>query len=175
MRSAVLAALAVLACVVAAPASAQTPAPDPDASVSATVTCDGSSAMFFVTATGLNPGEEAGVMVVDAEGNGRIAATGGVTGQDGSFASGFGADIGSGTYTVYAYTGPWQTFDPNSGIPGAIFTETFRPELTTSYTSTTVEVTCGPPTKEECKMGGFATEGYRNQGQCVSASAPGRQ
>ena len=74
---------------------------------------------------------------------------------------------------MYAYTGPFQTF-PGTGQPGQVEVETFDPSLTTSYTSTTVEVTCGPPTKESCKAGGFEAAGYRNQGQCVSATAPGR-
>jgi hypothetical protein len=175
MRSAALAVLAVLACLaVAGPASAQ--APDPDATVDVTVTCDGNVAMFRVLATGLNPGESYGVWVADAEGNGRLGATAtDVTGEDGSFEAGFGADVGSGTYTVFAYTGPFQTFIENDTWPGSIYVEEFDPSLTTAWTSTTVEVTCGPPTKEECKAGGFEAAGYRNQGQCVSASAPGRQ
>jgi hypothetical protein len=173
MRSAVIAALAVLACVAAAPASAQTPAPDPDATINVTVSCVDGTTMFHVLASGLNPGESYGVLVEDDEGVGQLGATAtDVTGPDGSFEAGFGAaPVPGGTYTVYGYTGVYQNLADESSWPGSVEVDSFDPSLTTSYVSTTVEANCGPGTKEECKMGAFADAGYRNQGQCVSTFA----
>jgi hypothetical protein len=163
---------AVLACLaLAAPAMAQEP------TIKVTTTCmSGGTTNFFVEVTGLNPGEPAGFMAVDASGEAQMsAAIGGTTEADGSVRIGFGGSIAPGTYTIYAYTGPYQTLGEAGDWPGAIEVDAFDPSLTTSLVSTQVESNCGPPTKEQCKLGGFADEGYRNQGQCVSASAPGRQ
>ena len=52
--------------------------------------------------------------------------------------------------------------------------DSFDPSLTTSFVSTTVQTNCGPATKADCKLGGWETSGYRNQGQCVSTFASGR-
>jgi hypothetical protein len=171
MRRAGIAVLAVLACLAAAaPASAQEP------SVDVTVTCvDTNQTMFRVVASGFAPGESYGVLVENADGVGTLGATGSdVSTPGGTFEAGFGSSIPSGTYTVYAYTGPYQNLADPSSWPGSIHVESFEPSLATEWVSTTVEVTCGPPTKSECKGGGFADEGFRNQGQCVSATAPGR-
>lgn len=171
MRSAAIAALAVLACLAAAvPASAQEP------TLSVSVTCESNNtALFHVQASGLSPGEAGGVWMEDSSGTGHLAATAGPTDATGSFLVIVGGSMPSGTYTVYAYTGPWQTFGDASGLPFAVHVDQFDPALTTSLVSTVVEVPCGPPSKEECKMGGYLAEGYSNQGRCVSASAPGRQ
>jgi hypothetical protein len=172
MRRAVIAVLAVLACLAAAgPASAQ--APDPDATIDVTVTCTSNQTMFRVLASGLNPGEPYGVLVENAEGTGVLSATGSdVSSPDGSIEAGFGSSLPSGTYTVYAYTGPYQNLADPSTWPGSIQVESFDPSLTTSFVSTTVQTNCGPGTKEDCKVDdGWQDAGYRNQGQCVSRFA----
>ena len=171
MRSAAIAVLAVLACLAAAvPASAQEPTLD----VSVTCEIDGNP-FFTVQASGLNPGETGGVWVEDTGGAGHLAATAGPTDATGSYQVLVGGSMPNGTYTLYAYTGPWQTFGDASGLPFAVHVDQFDPSLTTSLVSTVVEVACGPPSKEECKLGGYLDEGFRNQGLCISASAPGRQ
>jgi hypothetical protein len=169
MRRFLIAVLAVLACLaLAAPAMAEP-------TINVATTCDNGQTMFRVDASGLQPNESYGVYVADASGNGQLSATASdTTDANGSFSSGFGADIPSGTYTVYAYTGPYQTVAAGDTTPGAIYSPQFNPSLTTSYVSTTVQVACGPPSKDECKMGGFESLGYSNQGRCVSARAPGR-
>jgi hypothetical protein len=171
MRRAVIAVLAVLACLAAAaPASAQ--APDPDATIDVTVTCTSNQTMFRVLASGLNPGEPYGVLVENAEGTGVLGATGSdISSGAGDIEAGFGSNIPSGTYTVYAYTGPYQNLAPASTWPGSIEVDSFQPELTTSYVSTTVQTNCGPGSTDDCKMDGWQTGGYRNQGQCVSRFA----
>jgi hypothetical protein len=171
MRRAVIAVLAVLACLAAAaPASAQEPTPG--ATVNVEVTCSNNQTMFRVLASGLNPGESYGVLVENVEGVGVLGATAGdVTGPGGTFEAGFGSSIPGGTYTVYAYTGPYQNLAPASTWPGSVEVDSFDPSLTTSFVSTTVEAHCGPASKDECKLGGFADAGYRNQGQCVSTFA----
>jgi hypothetical protein len=160
---------AIVACLaLAAPAMAE-----PAAEV--ITTCENNQTMFRVNATGFPAGESYGVYVADASGEGQLSATAGdTTTAEGTFSSGFGADIESGTYTVYAYTGPYQTVAEGDNWPGAIYSPEFDPSLTTAFVSTTVQVACGPPSKEECKMGGFEDLGYTNQGRCVSARAPGR-
>lgn len=161
---------AIVGCLaLAGPAAAQEPTLD------VTVTCNGSSAMFTVSASGLAPNEQFSAFVADAEGDGHITGTGPTTDATGSGWLGFGADIPRGTYTVYAYTGPYQTIGENDPWPGSIFVTQFDPSLATSVVSTQVQVDCGPPEKQECKMGGFEDLGYSNQGRCVSANAPGRQ
>ena len=172
MRRAAIAVLAVLACLAAAaPASAQ--GPTPGATIDVTVTCTSENhTMFRVVASGLNPGEPYGVLVENAEGVGVLSATGSdVSGPGGTVEAGFGSSIPSGTYTVYAYSGPYQNLAPASTWPGSIEVDSFQPELTTSFVSTTVVTNCGPATKQECKLGGFADAGFRNQGQCVSTFA----
>ena len=176
MHRSLIALCATFACLaLAAPASAQEPTPG--ATIDVTVTCDSSNnAQFRVLVSGLSPNESAGYMVVNADGEIVSTATAtDTTDETGSHEAGFGASYERGTYTVYAYTGPYQTIPAGSSWPGSIVVDSFHPELTTSWVSTQAEVTCGPPTKEECKFGGFADSGYRNQGQCVSANAPGRQ
>ena len=171
MRRCSIAVLAVLACLaLAAPAMAQEP------TITVTTTCDSAgSTMFRVDATGLAPNESYGVYVADASGEGTMSATAGdTTDASGSFSSGFGGGIDSGTYTVYAYTGVYQTVAEGDTWPGSVYSPEFDPSLTTAVVSTTVEVACGPPSKDECKMGGYEALGYGNQGQCVSARAPGR-
>ena len=173
MRRAVIAVLAVLACLAAAaPASAQ--APDPDATIDVTTWCvsNPNQTMFRVVASGLEPGSSYGVLVENAEGVGVLGATGSdVSGPDGTIEAGFGSSIPGGTYTVYAYSGPYQNLAPASTWPGSIEVDSFQPELTTSWVSTTVTVNCGPATKTDCKQAGFADAGFRNQGQCVSTFA----
>jgi hypothetical protein len=174
MRRAVLAAMAVFACLaVAGPAAAQEPTPG--TSVTTTVTCDSSdNPLFWTTASGFTPGESYGVMIVDSNDEGRLAGTGSDrVRDDGTFEVNIGASVPNGTYTVYAYTGPFQTF-PGTGQPGQVEVETFDPSLTTAWTSTTVEVTCGPTTSAECKLGAYGDLGYRNQGQCVRNFTPAR-
>jgi hypothetical protein len=176
MRRAALAALAIVACLAAAgPASAQEPTPG--TSVVTTVTCDSSNNPLFRTvASGFNPGETYGVMIVDSNNVGRIGGTGSDRVRaDGTFEVGGGADLRSGTYTVYAYTGPFQTFiGLGGGWEGSIEVETFDPSLTTAWNFTTVEVTCGPSDMDDCKLGGYGDSGYRNQGQCVRNFTPAR-
>ena len=171
MRRLLVAVAAVAACLaLAAPASAE------PSIVSLDVWCDGSTTMLRIETTGLAPGEQPGYWVESSAGVPVTASASGLeTTEDGYAWAQFGADFGaSGTYTLYAYTGPWQTFGDPGGWPGAIQTPEFDPSLTTSLVSTTFESTCGPPAKEDCKMLAWQDEGYRNQGQCVSASAPGR-
>ena len=86
--------------------------------------------------------------------------------------SGSHAYVAAGTYTIYAYTGPYQNLAPAETWEGSIEVDTFEPSLAEVYVSDTFEVTCGPATKEECKLGGWTTSGYKNQGQCVSARVP---
>ena len=170
MRRCFIAGLTVLACLaLAAPASAQEP------TINVTVTCENGSTMFRVDATGLAPTSSYGVYVADASGEGVMSATAGdTTDEGGSFSSGFGGGLDNGTYTVYAYTGTYQTVAEGDPWPGAVYSPEFDPSLTTAVVSTTVQVACGPPSPEECKTGGYEALGYRNQGQCVSARAPGR-
>ena len=170
MRRTWIAALAVLACLaLAAPASAQEP------TIEVITTCENGQTMFRVNGSDFPSGESYGVYVADASGQGQISATASdTTNANGNFSSGFGASIPSGTYTVYGYTGPYQTVAAGDTTPGAIYSPVFNPALTTAYASATVTVACGPPSKDECKMGGFENLGYSNQGRCVSARAPGK-
>jgi hypothetical protein len=120
---------AVAACLaVAAPATAQEP------TINVTTSClSGGTTNFFVEVTGLNPNEPAGFMLVDASGEAEIsAAVGGVTPEDGSVRIGFGGALAAGTYTIYAYTGPYQTLGEAGDWPGAIEVDSFDPSLTTS-------------------------------------------
>jgi hypothetical protein len=167
--------MAILACVIVAPASAAEPTPG--TSVVTTVTCDESNNPLFRTvASGFNPGEMYGVWIANSDGEGRIGGTGSDRVRaDGTFEVNGGADLPNDTYTVYAYTGPFQTFPgTGGGWEGSIEVEAFDPSLTTAWNFTTVEVTCGPSTKQECKLRGFGDLGYHNQGQCVRDFAPGR-
>ena len=170
MRRSFIAGLTVLACLaLAAPAMAEP-------TINVTTTCDSSgSTMFRVDGSGFPSGESYGVYVADASGEGTMSATAGdKTTAEGSFSSGFGGGIESGTYTVYGYTGQYQTVAEGDTWPGSVYSPEFDPSLTTAFASTTVVVSCGPPSKEECKSGGYEALGYGNQGKCVSARAPGR-
>jgi hypothetical protein len=173
MRRAGIAVLVVIACLAAAgPAAAQVPT----VTVSPVECTSDNQAHFSVAATGLNPGESHGILVVDSDNVGQTGATATtITRADGSFEAILTAQLDPGTYTVYAYTGPYQNLADASHWEGSIHVETFEPSLATSWTSTTIVVPCGPPTKGECKASGWLAEGYTNQGRCVSASAPGRQ
>lgn len=141
----------------AAPASAQGP------TIKVPTTClSGGVTNFFIEVSGLNPGEPAGFMAVDASGEAQMSAATGNTDANGAVRIGFGGSIAPGTYTIYAYTGPYQTLGEAGDWPGAIEVDSFDPGLTTSLVSTEVVTACGPPSKEQCSA--IATR--------ASASAP---
>lgn len=172
MRSAVIAALAVLACVVAAPASAAEPTPG--ATLEYTLTCPSQGGFHIMfSASGLTPDTPYGAVLENAEGSAVLSYGGGTFGNvNGTVSGGFGTNVPNGTYTVYVYTGPYQTVGEPVGDD--VFITSFRPELTTAWVSAQVEINCGPSSPEECKADGWTSGGYRNQGQCVSRFAPGR-